>query len=220
MGSFASKTWSEVNDYYYKTSSDGQQSPQLKYKMAAKEVHVKNVWTPGADPRSPTFDFDRTPIQVIDCKAQMTPDVVTQQVVTQLVDSIDPRSPTIGIDRTPFELTPMNDNIVEVAVTRLSFGNVSDDITNNSQLYTPTEAMTPSVEDNETKSSGTKVRTPLSSVCVQQNQTPNRSAIRQRKQLDITKRAHLNSHLMKNKAIGSNDNLVLQSQVVDDKENL
>ncbi|XP_054160677.1 uncharacterized protein LOC128958774 isoform X2 [Oppia nitens] len=202
MGSFASKTWSEVNDYYYKTSSDGQQSPQLKYKMAAKEVHVKNVWTPGADPRSPTFDFDRTPIQVIDCKAQMTPDVVTQQVVTQLVDSIDPRSPTIGIDRTPFELTPMNDNIVEVAVTRLSF------------------AMTPSVEDNETKSSGTKVRTPLSSVCVQQNQTPNRSAIRQRKQLDITKRAHLNSHLMKNKAIGSNDNLVLQSQVVDDKENL
>ena len=233
MGSLASKAWNEVNEYYSLYGNNGNKTnDSIVSSDTPNAVRVAI----GVDPRSPALQFERTPIQLIDSK-----DTEVAEEAEKLIQNLskmsllsDPRSPTIGIDRTPIDLVTHKSVVVNPSPMQLSFDSIASNSGENSlDCIIPEEVCLSStpisdgkvvIKENQSghqsgHQSGQRVRTPLG--CVQQKQTPNRNVIKQRKQLEITRMAHLNSHLMKTKAIAdiANDNSLNGHQVIDDKEN-
>lgn len=227
MGSFASKTWNEMCDYY----NDKEFTPQVIPDMRPKQSNDSNAGYDlylASDPRSPSTAFDRTPIQMFETRQKTInyddSDICVTPICDQMAVNPDPRSPTAGIDRTPIGLPLSQSSIVaQMSAMRLSFGSIgSDSINNSSELQTNTDncdsiTKLDTNETNNCEKQG-RVRTPLASV--QQKQTP--IPVRQRKSLNvIEKRAHFNSLLLRNKPKADNkENNLVPTHVSHDKENL
>jgi hypothetical protein len=240
MGSFASKTWNEMCEYYYELS------PKKNNETIDKRVGYSLYL--GSDPRSPTLLFDRTPIQIVDIKQKQIDlnnsglslnDIMFEDMATdsdkwsthlnKLNKLLDPRSPTVGIDRTPVDLRENESIVVEICAMRLSFGTNESHSSSQSLSSTPikddlnsipqiTQNQVSKTNDNGITPKQEKVRTPLASV--QQKQTPISGHLRQRKSLNIEKRAHFNTRLLNNKLRTENNENFISTQVSHDKENV
>ena len=235
MGSVASKVWTDLNEYYYHNGqSESQSESGLNYHNdvlnTTPTVTTKAVTIPCVDPRSPADDFERTPILISDAndkdKHGSAEEVDILFKPKDELNLFDPRSPSVGILRTPLDLLikESRDSINSLPAMQLSFGSTASELENSSDTIAVSESKcltsTPLNDGKamKTESDGQKVRTPLA--CVQK-QTPNRNINRNQKQLEITKRAHINSHRKKSMAlIESGDRSSIGQQVMDGKENI
>lgn len=241
MGSLASKTWNEMSEYYNELSPKKTNNETID-KRVGYSLYL------GSDPRSPTLLFERSPIQMLDIKQKQIDlnnsglslnDIMFEDMATdsekwsthlnKLNKLLDPRSPTVGIDRTPLDLREKESIVAEICAMRLSFGSNESRSLSQSLTSTPIEDDFNSVpqifqnevfktNDNSISAKQERVRTPLASV--QQKQTPNSGHLKQRKSLNIEKRAHFNSRLLNNKLRTENNENSIATEVSHDKENV
>ncbi|XP_066260579.1 cell division cycle-associated protein 3-like [Euwallacea similis] len=149
MGSNTSKLTENLNEYYSSTCENYSQpeetgsiptTPVLTPKASHEEVREQHM-----DPRSPSKQIARTPIEVLSSAALKFTDLTIESSETDrpnietplkhhLILGIDPRSPSIGVQRTPIVVSASPDKKFPAIVKNKNLEKIKNSVLLNSSI--------------------------------------------------------------------------------------